>query len=696
MKLLWNSFRSALGACGMLTAATFGEASAAPAYLTLGQPNLSGTTLASRCAQPNARFTFENNGGFQMFGPSGIAVDPRGRVFVTDYGGQRVLTWPNFEALKSCSVADGVIGAGDLEGAESVAIDARSGLVFVADTLSHTVKIYRQSGGSWVKTATLGEQDTAGTGTDHFNFPRGLALDPGGRLFVADDENNRISIFDPPFTNGESAGDSISAGADGGLAGPKAVAMVGHTLFVADYFDKRVLRFTGPFLTPNQVYVASGVFTGVQKPVDLAVHPDGSLLVTDQQNPHIARYKDAAWVPAPANNPATPTSTFSDNMGPEPLGVAADRDGRIYVADYHRYRVLIREESVEKTPITSSGTAAAAALLAQFQARPGRATNRVAIGQQLKTYSYTAKANLNGWYGAWQKLKDRGLPLPEIMGGETSDLMDYPGFSPNQPALNELINHGKSGRIVTLVWHPDNPVPGGDFGTPISTANLRNMTDDATTVGKNWQIQLNRAAQVLQKFQAAGVTVLFRPLHEQNGTFFWWGHNGAAGPALQQRQAAWVAVWRDMVTELTVRKGLKNLLFIFGTNQMNYNEETAPLTYYPGASWADLVGIDIYDDQLDLAGNTRGLQHYAALVGTGKPFGLAEFAQTDDDATGTGQDGASWDARTLATRIRDSYPRMTFATAWYSSNEGRVPHLLALPDVSFTPQLLADRLIQTQ
>jgi len=275
--------------------------------------------------------------------------------------------------------------------------------------------------------------------------------------------------------------------------------------------------------------------------------------------------------------------------------------------------------------------------------------------------------------------------------------MTYAGFAPNQDALNELIRHGKTGHPVTLVWHPANPVAGGQFGTPISTAELRNAIVDATGTGTRWQTQLNRAAAVLQKFENAGVTVIFRPLHEQNGNFFWWGDNGASAAALRLRQQAWVALWRDLVRDLTVSKGLKNLIFVFGTNQVNYGGVVPPLTYYPGAAWADMVSIDIYDEQLDLAGSGRGLRHYAALVGTGKPFGISEFGQSFDD-NGTGPGASSWDARTLTTRIRDSFPRTVFAIAWYSSVEGNppLPYVFALPDVAFTEQLLNDPLIDTQ
>ena len=664
---------------------------AAPAYRTLGQPTLADVTLASRCADANAQFRFSDEGGFDMFGPSGIAVDPRGRIFVTDFGGQRVLTWPDFDALTSCQPADAVIGAGALAGPEAVAVDARTGTLFVADTLGHTVRGYkRNADATWTQIVRLGSAGVSGAASNQFNFPRGLAVDPRGRLFVADDYNNRVLIFDPPFTDGEAATDSIGAGANGGFSNPKGLAMVGHTLFVADFNNNRVLRFTGPFLTPADVYVATGSFGGLTNPVDVAMHPTGDLLVTDQGNQRIARYRDAVW----SGSQAQPTSSFADNLGPEPLGIAADRMGRVYMADYRRYRVLVREERVRRAPVNAAASPAVDALLAEFHVRPRRASNRVAIGQQLITWRYGAKSDPTAWYGDWLQLEQGAYPLPLIMGGELSDLMSYPGFAPNQNALDELIRHGQAGNIVTLVWHPSNPTLGA-FGTPITTTNLRRMVDDATTVGARWQTQLDRAAAVLQQFEAAGVPVLLRPLHEQNGNFFWWGHDGSSGAALRARQAAWVAMWRDMVTELTVRKGLGNVLFVFGTNQVNFDGVAPPLTYYPGGTAVDLVSIDIYDEALDLAGSARGLQHYAALVGTGKPFGLSEFGQAfGNDGTGAGAE--LWDARTLTRRIRDSYPRTTFAIAWYSSVEGGDAYVFALPDVAFSRNMLEDALIDTQ
>lgn len=355
------------------------------------------------------------------------------------------------------------------------------------------------------------------------------------------------------------------------------------------------------------------------------------------------------------------------------------------------------EAAAKPGPITAGASAAAKKLLVEFYDRAGRKANRVAIGQQLITWEYGKKSDPKAWYGDWLQLEKAHLPLPLIMGGEVSDLERYGGFYPNKDALNELIAHGKRGNIVTLVWHPALPVKGGDFGTPIDTSDLEDLVDDKTAAGKAWQEQLDRAAAVLKQFDDANVPVLFRPLHEQNGTFFWWGHDGAKGGALKARQKAWTAVWADLVEELTQRRGLKNLLFVFGTNQVNYNEVAPPLTYYPGDKLVDLVSIDVYDDELDLAGSNRGLDYYKDLVGTGKPFGLSEFGQSFGNK-GTGPDGAKWDARTLTKRLGDSYEKAVFAIAWYSSREGDPPqdYLFALPDVAHAKEVLDDPLIDTQ
>ena len=364
------------GVAAVALALTASSASAAT-YSVLGQPNLASTTLASRCENPNARFNYLNE-GFERFGPAGIAVAPDGRLFVTDFGGKRVLVWPNANALSACQPASAVIGAGSLEGPEAVAVD-NDGFVYVADTLSHVVRIYRQNtvGGPYALHATLGTPGTPGPGMARMNFPRGLAVTgssgPGGRLFVADDYNDRVLIFNAPFTDGEAAADSIGAGNNGGFSHPKAVAFAGGKLFVADYDKNRVLRFPGPFNDPATTYTANATFTGLNHPVDLAVGPDATLYVTDQGNQRVASYA----VATEGGNRTAPTSAFSDHLGPEPLGVAVAPGGRVLVADYRRFRVLIRDP--DSLPPGTDTTPPRLTLSAPARAKLGRSI-RVDVG----------------------------------------------------------------------------------------------------------------------------------------------------------------------------------------------------------------------------------------------------------------------------------------------------------------------------
>ena len=219
----------------------------------------------------------------------------------------------------------------------------------------------------------------------------------------------------------------------------------------------------------------------------------------------------------------------------------------------------------------------------------------MAIGQQLITWlnPELPRTDPEGWGRDWLKLELGGWPLPKVMGAELSELKD------GSNAVGELIRHGQAGHIVTLVWHPPHP-NGGNLKTPISTGDLKMLIEQGTPLGASWQNELDKAAAKLQTFKDANVPLLFRPLHEQNGSFFWWGHDNSKGEDLRERQAAWVAVWRNMVMKLTAEKGLDNLLLVFGANQVNFDGVAPPLTYYPGPSWVDVVSIDVYNDELNL------------------------------------------------------------------------------------------------
>jgi len=158
---------------------------------------------------------------------------------------------------------------------------------------------------------------TYGTGPGQFEFPQGIAVDAAGFVYVADLLNHRVSKFTDAGQFVLSWGSPGTGTAQFGDLGGLAIDAVGRVL-VADSGNNRVQIFTpdGVFLSQFQIY----------HPDDIAVGPSGERFVVS--NAAIARF-DA-------------NGTFHGTLGGfdllEPLSVAVDATGSLYVGDagYHR------------------------------------------------------------------------------------------------------------------------------------------------------------------------------------------------------------------------------------------------------------------------------------------------------------------------------------------------------------------------
>ena len=170
------------------------------------------------------------------------------------------------------------------------------------------------------------------------------------------------------------------------------------------------------------------------------------------------------------------------------------------------------------------------------------------------------------------------------------------GFFPsNEYPVQALIDYWNKGGLVTVSWHADNPFTDGynaycNTAEDISAVNLRSLLKDAsrTTAWTNYRTALDNIAGALQKLRDAGVTVIWRPFHEMNGDFFWWGINAHTN---QQTNAKdYKSLWIDLYNTLTVDYGLDNLIWTYAV--MPYQGWNAEVTaYYAGSDYVDLVGM---------------------------------------------------------------------------------------------------------
>ena len=89
---------------------------------------------------------------------------------------------------------------------------------------------------------------------------------------------------------------------------------------------------------------------------------------------------------------------------------------------------------------------------------------------------------------------------------------------------------------------------------------------------------IDTIAVQLKKLEAAGVPVLFRPLHEAEGGWFWWG---AQGPDSAKK------LWRVVYERLTVKHELRNLVWVWNSVKKEW---------YPGDDVVDIVSADTYSE----------------------------------------------------------------------------------------------------
>lgn len=145
------------------------------------------------------------------------------------------------------------------------------------------------------------------------------------------------------------------------------------------------------------------------------------------------------------------------------------------------------------------------------------------------------------------------------------------------------------GVIVTICWH-----------TGINGKGYRESQEDIPdfeklfTDGSEEQNAMlavwDKAADALRRLQEQGVPVLWRPFHEFDGGWFWWGKGGPE---------AFIRLWRMMYDRFTNKFGLNNLIWALG-----YSGQVKE-GWYVGDEYCDIVGSDAYDGSTNRIGWER-------------------------------------------------------------------------------------------
>lgn len=183
---------------------------------------------------------------------------------------------------------------------------------------------------------------------------------------------------------------------------------------------------------------------------------------------------------------------------------------------------------------------------------------------------------------------------PAVFGWDTLSLDGYekPGVSgdPKQSIANlthSMKTAHQLGGIITMSTHPHNFVTGGDFNDTSGNVVQEILPGGSKNNQFNqWLDRIAELAHNLKTDEGKTIPVIFRPFHEQTGSWFWWGESTT-------NPEQYKALYRYTVEYLRDQKGVHNFLYAYSPGAGNDRY----FKTYPGDAYVDVLGIDSYDDK---------------------------------------------------------------------------------------------------
>ena len=250
-------------------------------------------------------------------------------------------------------------------------------------------------------------------------------------------------------------------------------------------------------------------------------------------------------------------------------------------------------------------------------------------------YSLSGRYTLTGQHN-YPDTKDRNSQFAAEYSGQTPAVWSTDmGFAEEgntdsylarPDIVQEAIRQHKKGSIITICWHsvpptadepvtfrPRGPVAPDSLVTiqgQLLDAQFRDVLTPGTRLHKRWMAQVDSVAYYLKKLEKAKVPVLWRPYHEMNGDWFWWG--GRVG------ENSTIDLYQQLFDRYVNHHKLSNLVWVW-----NVDRPSTPIrkfsNFYPGNEYLDILSLDVY-------GSDFNQDYYDSLkvLSKGKPLLFGE------------------------------------------------------------------------
>jgi mannan endo-1,4-beta-mannosidase len=214
--------------------------------------------------------------------------------------------------------------------------------------------------------------------------------------------------------------------------------------------------------------------------------------------------------------------------------------------------------------------------------------------------------------------------LPKIWGADMAN--SKVGVDLRQKVVDEAKRQFKRGHIITLMYHMVRPMMHDSTGyfpgvkVMVTDEEWERITTPGTWEYDSLISKIDGPVPYLKQLQKEGIPILWRPFHEMNGMWFWYGNR--PGPDGVQK------LWSLMYDRYTNKYGLNNLIWVWNPNaprDWENDEAYAYHLFYPGHDYVDILAADIYKSDYKLSHHDELLE-----LADGKPIAIGECGRLPD------------------------------------------------------------------
>lgn len=293
----------------------------------------------------------------------------------------------------------------------------------------------------------------------------------------------------------------------------------------------------------------------------------------------------------------------------------------------------------------------------------------------------------HGWYGD----KDRS-DVKSVCGSHPAVIgVDFSGFSGRseesiQKAKDDVrknvIDTYNRGGVTTAAWHFVNPVSKGEFYwvDSLSLPAVKYIIPGGEAHKKYTAILdgIGAWAKSVKGPKGELVPMIFRPYHEFDGGWFWWGKTHCT-------RDEFISLWRFTVSYLRDSLQVHNFIYAFSPDN-NFTTEAEYLDRYPGDEWVDMLGMDDYGDM--------GRDRYALDVAASKLKVVSDYAQKAGKLaafTETGLESIpnqTWWTEVLLKVMKTYKMKLSYVLVWRNDTRSPTHYYAPFPEQVSVPDFI--------